>query len=56
LLNWPRLLREVRAWLTPACWLALCWAAFASAPTPVELAVLLGALNTGQGINPYLQL
>ena len=52
---WPRLLRAVRAWLTPAYWLARCWSAFASTPPPVELAALLGALNAGHGINLYLR-
>ena len=54
--RWPRLLRAVRAWLTPAYWLARCWAAFASGPPPAELAALLGALNAGHGINLYLRL
>ena len=54
--RWPRLLRAVRAWLTPAYWLARCWAAFADAPLPAELAALLSALNAGHGINLYLRL
>ena len=54
--RWPRLLRAVRAWLTPAYWLARCWAAFANAPQPAELAALLGVLNAGHGINLYLRL
>ncbi len=53
---WPRLLRAVRAWLTPAYWLARCWAAFASTPPPAELAELLGVLNAGYGINLYLRI
>ena len=53
---WPRLLRAVCAWLTPAYWLTRCWAVFASAPPPVELAALLGALNASQGINLYLRI
>jgi SRSO17 transposase len=53
---WPRLLRAVRAWLTPAYWLARCWCAFADTPSPAELAALLGALNTGHGINLYLRI
>ena len=51
LAGWPRLLRAVRAWLTPAYWLARCLAAFADTPPPAEL----GALNTGHGINLYLR-
>ena len=35
--------RVVRAWLTPAHWLARCCAAFASASPSAELAALLGA-------------
>jgi hypothetical protein len=46
----------VRAWLTPAYWLARCWAAFASTPPPAELAELLGVLNAGYGINLYLRI
>ncbi len=53
---WPRLLRAVRAWLTPAYWLARCWAAFAGTAPPAGLAALLGALNAGHGINLYLRL
>jgi len=54
--RWPRLLRAVRAWLTPAYWLARCWAAFASEPPPAELAALLSALNAGHGIDLYLRI
>lgn len=54
--RWPRLLRAVRAWLTPVYWLARCWTAFVSGPPPAELAALLGALNVGHGINLYLRL
>ena len=50
---WPRLLR---AWLTPAYWLARCWTAIASEPPPAELAALFGALTVGHGINLYLRL
>jgi hypothetical protein len=53
---WPRLLRAVRAWLTPAYWLARYWRAFADTPPPAELAALLGTLNTGHGINLYLRI
>ena len=53
---WPRLLRAVRAWLTPGYWLVRCWAAFASTPPSAELAARLGALSTGHGINLYLRL
>ncbi|WP_269635693.1 hypothetical protein [Polaromonas glacialis] len=42
----------MRAWLTPAYWLARCLAAFADTPPPAEL----GALNTGHGINLYLRI
>ena len=53
---WPRLLRSVRAWLTPAYWLTRCWDAFAGTAPPAELAALLGALNAGEGINLYLRI
>ena len=53
---WPRLLRSVRAWLTPAYWLRRCWDAFADTAPPAELAALLGALNAGEGINLYLRI
>lgn len=54
--SWPRLLRSVRAWLTPAYWLRRCWDAFADTAPPAELAALLGALNAGEGINLYLRI
>jgi hypothetical protein len=44
------------AWLTPAYWLARCWAAFANAPPPAALAALPGALNASHGINLYLRI
>jgi len=46
---WPRLLR---AWLTPAYWLARCWITFASTPPPAELS----ALNASHGVKLYLRL
>ncbi|OGB35315.1 MAG: hypothetical protein A3F78_11735 [Burkholderiales bacterium RIFCSPLOWO2_12_FULL_61_40] len=53
---WPRLLRAVRAWLTPAHWLARCWSAVADTPVRTELAALLGALMAGNGNNLSLRL
>ena len=53
---WPRFLRAVRAWLTPAYWLTRCCAPFAGTAPPAGLAALLGALNICQGINLYLRL
>jgi hypothetical protein len=53
---WPRLLRAVRAWLTPADWLMRCWHACSSKPLPLELATLFEFLMAGGGINLYLRL
>jgi hypothetical protein len=53
---WPRLVRAVRAWLSPLRWLMRCWRACSSKPPPTELAVLFEFLMAGCGINPYLRL
>lgn len=53
---WPRALRAVRAWLAPAHWLTRCWSACSDQPPPAELATLLHALASGQGINLYLRI
>ena len=39
--RWPRLLRSVRAWLTPLHWLTRCWRACFAKPLPAELAALV---------------
>ena len=53
---WTRSLRAVRAWLTPAHWLARCWAAFSAVPPPLELTALIEAVVASHGINLYLRI
>jgi hypothetical protein len=53
-LSWPAALRAVRAWLAPFRWLTRCWTAWAQAPPPPELAMLLAAVGSGVPINLYL--
>lgn len=56
--RWPRLLRSVRAWLTPLNWLMRCWRLFSAKPPPTEFATLARCLieKAGGGINLYLRL
>jgi SRSO17 transposase len=54
--RWRRLLRSVRAWLTPLQWLTRCWRACSPKPPPAELATLAQLLMAGCGINLYLRL
>jgi hypothetical protein len=53
-LSWPAALRAVRAWLAPFRWLTRCWKAWAQAPPPPELAMLLEAVGSGVPLNLYL--
>jgi len=53
-LSWPQALRAVRAWLAPFRWLTRGWKAWAQAPPPPELAMLLEAVGSGVPINLYL--
>jgi SRSO17 transposase len=54
--RWPRLLRAVRAWLTPLLWLERLWPTCFVKPPPVELDGLHEFLLAGCGINLYLRL
>lgn len=54
--RWPRLLRTVRAWLTPVRWLERCWQGCSDKPPPLEWAALLEFLSAGCGINLYLRI
>jgi hypothetical protein len=54
--RWPRLLRSVRAWLTPLHLLASCWLACIAKPLPAELATLVKFLIGKDGINLRLLL
>jgi hypothetical protein len=51
---WPRALRRIRSWLTPAIQLSRAWRAWSTAPPPPELQALITAVTTGHGINLYL--
>ena len=47
LLCWPRLLREVRAWLEPWGMLQRYWRAWSTQPPPFALQQVLDALSVG---------
>jgi hypothetical protein len=47
LLSWPRVLREVRAWLEPWILLQRYWRAWSAQPPPFPLQQLLDALCLG---------
>ena len=52
--SWPRALRAVRSWLTPAITLTRWWQAWSKAPPPAELQHLLDAVSAGHGLFLYL--
>ena len=52
--NWPRLLRAVRSWLTPAITLTRWWQAWSKAPPPPDLQRLLDDVTAGHGLYLYL--
>jgi hypothetical protein len=52
--NWPRLLRAVRSWLTPAITLTRWWHAWSKAPPPAELQHLIDDVTAGHGLFLYL--
>jgi SRSO17 transposase len=54
LLSWPKTLRSIRSWLTPAIQLSRAWHAWSTAAPPPELQALITAVTTGHGINLYL--
>ncbi|WP_141713804.1 hypothetical protein [Streptomyces sp. AVP053U2] len=50
---WPKALRTVRSWLTPALVLRRRWTAWSTKPPPAEPQELIDAVTTGQGIQLY---
>jgi DDE superfamily endonuclease len=52
--SWPRALRAVRSWLTPATALMRWWQAWSKAPLPAELQHLLDSASAGHGLFLYL--
>ena len=52
--SWPRALRAVRSWLTPATALTRWWQAWSKAPPPAELQHLLDTVTAGHGLFLYL--
>jgi hypothetical protein len=52
--SWPKALRVLRGWLTPAIVLQRWWQAWSRAPPPVELQALVDAVGAGQGLRLYL--
>ncbi|MDX3696067.1 hypothetical protein PV726_38285, partial [Streptomyces europaeiscabiei] len=50
---WPRALRAVRSWLTPAVTLHRWWQAWTDKDPPPDLQALIDAVTTGHGIDLY---
>jgi hypothetical protein len=50
---WPRALRSIRSWLTPAITLNRWWQAWTDTDPPSELQALIDAVTTGHGIDLY---
>lgn len=50
---WPRALRAVRGWLTPALALRRWWQSWSNAPPPPGLQALLDAVTAGQALDLY---
>ncbi|MFE7034727.1 hypothetical protein ACFU9Y_30920 [Streptomyces sp. NPDC057621] len=50
---WPRALRAVRSWLTPAVTLNRWWQAWTDKDPPSELQALIDAVTTGHGLDLY---
>ncbi|KAK1185250.1 hypothetical protein B7755_048495 [Streptomyces sp. NBS 14/10] len=53
---WPRALRAIRSWLTPAVTLNRWWRAWTDTDPPSELQALIDAVTTGHGIDLYLRI
>ncbi|MER6386225.1 hypothetical protein ABT274_41310, partial [Streptomyces sp. NPDC001127] len=53
---WPRALRAIRSWLTPAITLTRWWRAWTDTDPPSELQALINAVTTGHGIDLYLRI
>ncbi len=50
---WPRALRAIPSWLTPATTLTRWWRAWTDRDPPSELQALIDAVTTGHGIDLY---
>ena len=50
---WPRALRAIRSWLTPAVTLNLWWRAWTDKDPPSELQALIDTVTTGHGLDLY---
>ena len=50
---WPKALRAIRSWLTPATTLNRWWRAWTDKDPPSELQALIDAVTTGHGIDLY---
>ncbi|MFC5198160.1 hypothetical protein ACFQ5X_45845 [Streptomyces kaempferi] len=50
---WPKALRAIRSWLTPAVTLNPWWQAWTDTDLPSELQALIDAVTTGHGIDLY---
>ncbi|MFI8787928.1 hypothetical protein [Streptomyces sp. NPDC055105] len=48
---WPRALRAIRSWLTPAITLNRWWRDWTDTDAPSELQALIDAVTTGHGID-----
>ncbi|MET8454463.1 hypothetical protein [Streptomyces sp. NPDC005209] len=53
---WPRALRAIRSWLTPAVTLNRWWQAWTDKDPPSELQALIDAVITGHGIDLYCRI
>lgn len=53
---WPRALRAIRSWLTPAIILNRWWRAWTDTDPPSELQALIDAVTNGHGIDLYLRI
>ncbi|HYZ52086.1 MAG TPA: transposase [Streptosporangiaceae bacterium] len=51
--RWPRALRAVRSWLTPAITLTRWWQAWSKALPPAELQALIDAVTAGHSLHLY---
>lgn len=51
--RWPRGLRAIRSWLTPAVALNRWWRAWTNKDPPTELQALTDTATTGHGIDLY---
>ena len=52
--SWPRALRAIRAWLTPAIALQRWWPSWSKAPPPPQLQALINSVAAGHGLHLYI--